>query len=161
LPLRKRAFGEFAGAGRARAEFERAREQQVQHHRAAVRVQFEHVLAGGRVRSGEEQYQRVIEEAAAGVAQAHSLIVLGAAVFPVSARAIARARGPETRTMPIAPAPDAVAIAAIVSVGWAICFREFACAMAARQVLALLSAFCRRCVMTHCCSSDSAPLTVQ
>ena len=82
LVVEKRAFGELAGLGQAQARqqglaraiglrrgFEAAREQQLQHHRAAMRLQFKHVFTGITVRAGEEQRQAMVNRLALGIAQ--------------------------------------------------------------------------------------------
>lgn len=46
LAVEKGASGEFAGFGQTRTEDKAAFEQQAQHHRSAVALEFEHVFAG-------------------------------------------------------------------------------------------------------------------
>src|SRR5690606_7936867 len=57
---------EFARLGQTRAEFDRAREQQVQHGRTAVRVQLQGVLAGERSGSPKEERKTGIDRLAVG-----------------------------------------------------------------------------------------------
>jgi hypothetical protein len=78
--VQKRAFAKFARlrqpqpgqAGLAVGalglrHFQAARQQQLQHHRPAVRLQFEHVFAGERMRCGEIQRQPLVQMLALGV----------------------------------------------------------------------------------------------
>jgi hypothetical protein len=63
---RGHAAGDGFGFG---AGFEAAREQQLQHHGAAMRLQLEHVFAGVGVRRGEEQRQALVDGRTLRVAQ--------------------------------------------------------------------------------------------
>ena len=76
LVIEKRALGELTGLGYAqarharpagggiclRAGFQAAREQQLQHHRTAMRLQLEHVFAGIGVRCREVQGQALVDD---------------------------------------------------------------------------------------------------
>ena len=77
-----------------------------------------------------------------------SVAVRAAGVLPVMVRAMRRASGPATLTMPIPPRPGAVAMAAIVS---------------GRVAGLLMDQFSRSIcrVMTHCCDIDSRLFTSQ
>ncbi len=111
------ALRELAGLRRSRTEFEHAAQQQVEHDRAAVPVQFEHVLAGERMRRREEQRQRRCRSARPSAPRrCEAPRRAAAARRPTETRRSIGTAGPETRTMPMPPRPAAVAIAAIVSV---------------------------------------------
>ena len=68
LVVQEGAAREFARLRQAQAGlgpgFEHAREQHAQHDRAAVTLQFQHVLAGVRVRSLEVQGQAFVDDGA-------------------------------------------------------------------------------------------------
>ena len=70
LVVEEGALGELARLGHAQARrgarFQAARQQQLQHHRPAVGLQFEHVLAGKRVRPREVDRQPLVDGAAVG-----------------------------------------------------------------------------------------------
>jgi hypothetical protein len=83
-----------------RAEFEAARQQQLQHHRAAVGLQFEHVLAGVGIRRGEEQGQAVVDRRALGVEE-------GAVVGQARGQGALRDRSRQRRQVAARDAHDA------------------------------------------------------
>jgi hypothetical protein len=81
LVVEEGALGELAGLGQAQAgqarlagvgalqrRLQAARQQQLQHHRAAVGLQFQHVFAGVAVRRGKVQRQPVVDGRAIGIA---------------------------------------------------------------------------------------------
>src|SRR5690606_19100587 len=70
-PVAERAFAELARPCQARAEFAAARQQPLQQHRAAMGLQFDHVLAGIAARRVETQRDAVVDGVAAGIAAAH------------------------------------------------------------------------------------------
>ena len=61
LAVEERAFAEFARARHARTERAAARDQLLQQHRAAVRLQLDHVLAGVAGGRGEIQRDAVVD----------------------------------------------------------------------------------------------------
>ena len=65
LVVEEGALRELAGQGAARAELQRARDEGLDHERAAVAVQLEHVLAGVGVRGREEEREPRIDRLAA------------------------------------------------------------------------------------------------
>ncbi len=67
LVVEKGAFREFTGTCGARAELQHACQQQVEHHRTAVGVQFQHMLAGEGGGRREIQHQPGIDQCAIGV----------------------------------------------------------------------------------------------
>ena len=67
LVVEKSAFGEFAGLGRARTQFEAARQQHLHHHRAAVALQLDDVFAGEARGRGEIKQQAVVNRQAVGI----------------------------------------------------------------------------------------------
>ncbi len=76
LVVEERPPCELAGLGGPRAEFEHALQQQLHHHRPAVALQLEHVLAGERRRAGEVEREALVDRLAGGVAE---LVQLGRA----------------------------------------------------------------------------------
>ena len=64
--VEKRAFGELARLGGARAQLKTARQQHLHHHRPAVPLQFDNVFAGKAGRRGEIQQQAVVDRRAVG-----------------------------------------------------------------------------------------------
>jgi len=68
-PMAEGALAELAGPGAAGAERHAAGEQQVEHDRAAVGVQFDHVFAGEGLRGVEAQDQALVDGAAVGGAE--------------------------------------------------------------------------------------------
>ncbi|MCY1434585.1 hypothetical protein D9M71_506490 [compost metagenome] len=64
LVVEEGAFAEFAGARLAGAELQAALQEHVHHHRAAVALQLQHVLAGEGVRAGEVQQQSLVDHLA-------------------------------------------------------------------------------------------------
>ena len=69
LAVEERAFAELARAGLAGTQRDAARHQLAQHDRAAVRLQFGHVLAGEAGGTGEIQRDPVIQQGAVGIAE--------------------------------------------------------------------------------------------
>ena len=57
----KCALRELAGLGQARAQLERAAQQQLQHHRRAVRGNLDQIFRGVGVGRGEEGDQRLVD----------------------------------------------------------------------------------------------------
>ena len=121
LVVEEGALGEFAGLGHPQADapapgLQAARQQQLQHHRPAMGLQFQHVLAGVGVGRREMDRQALVDGAAVGRAERQvgcfARFQRAAAERPATMAATER---PETRTMPTAPRPGAVAMAAI---GW-------------------------------------------
>jgi hypothetical protein len=83
---------------------EAARQQQLQHHRAAVGLQLEHVFAGVGVRRREVDRQAAVDGLAVGARKGSSVAWRGgarAADGAISGFEVA----PDTRTMPTAPTP--------------------------------------------------------
>ena len=116
LVIEEGALGELAGLCAARAEFEGALHQRLQHHGPAVALQLQHVLAGVGVRGREVQHEPGIERRAGRVEEAREG---GAARRRQLARRtvpICGTCGPEMRTMPMPPRPGGVAAATMVSV---------------------------------------------
>ncbi len=97
------------------AGFEAARQQQLQHHRPAVRLQLQHVFAGVGVRRGKVDRQALVDRAAAASRNGRKVAWRGTSGRPHSAAISAERSRPDTRTMPTAPRPGAVAIATIGS----------------------------------------------
>ena len=79
--VEKGAFAEFAGARQTRAQANHFAQQAIENHRPAMALQFEHVFAGERMRSGEKQRDTLIENSAR----------CGCSVFPKSYRSVRRA----------------------------------------------------------------------
>ena len=69
LAVEEGALAELAGPGRARAEFAAALDQPAQQHRAAMRLQLGHVLAGETVRARERQGDAVVDGLAGGIGE--------------------------------------------------------------------------------------------
>ena len=116
LAVEKGTFGEFAGSCQPRAKLADTTEQRIEQHRAAVSLQFQHVLAGvgGRIR--EVQQQAAIDQRTVRMAEsARSGRNAVCGGRPSSACAISGTAGPETRTTPTPAAPAALAMAAMVS----------------------------------------------
>ena len=53
LVVEECTLAEFAVSGQAHTQLDTTLQQHVQHHRAAMAVQFQHILAGERMRAGE------------------------------------------------------------------------------------------------------------
>jgi hypothetical protein len=70
--LRKARSAELARRGLARAQRDAARHQLAQQHRAAMRLQFDHVLAGEAGRRREMQGDAVVDRAAVGIDEAYA-----------------------------------------------------------------------------------------
>jgi hypothetical protein len=68
LAVEEGALRELAGLGRSRPgqQVEAARQQQLQHHRSAMRLQLQHMLAGVAVRGREVQRQAMVDGTAVG-----------------------------------------------------------------------------------------------
>ena len=106
LPLRNARCVNSPGSREPRAELDAAREQQPQHHRAAVPVQLEHVLAGVRARrreSGARCPGRAPRRARRGTRRASR--PRGASCRRTIPAMIARTPAPDTRTTPTPPRP--------------------------------------------------------
>ena len=117
LVVEEGALREFPGLRAACAELERAPDQRLHHHRAAVAVQLEHVLAGVGVRRGKEERKPRIERFRRSRPESGAKVAARAGgSSPSIAAAICGTFGPETRTMPIPPRPGGVAAATMVSV---------------------------------------------
>ncbi|ANY61086.1 hypothetical protein MA05_01965 [Comamonas aquatica] len=99
LVVEEGALGELTGLGQAQAGQDRgavgprrlrglqaARQQQLQHHGAAVGLQLQHVLAGVAVRAGEVQRQAMVDGRALGVLEGQ---VAGLARLQVLAQQVA------------------------------------------------------------------------
>ena len=122
LVVEEGALGEFAGlrpaAGRCAAPASRQRaSSSCSTHRAAVRLQLQHVFAGVRMRRREVDRQargRCGWPSAASEGQQRGLARLPARGRTAPAISGARSR-PEARTMPTAPRPGAVAMATMGS----------------------------------------------
>ena len=69
LVVEKGTLGKFTGTCGARAELQHAGQQQVEHHRTAVGVQLQHMLAGEGGGRGEIQRQPGIDQRAIGIAE--------------------------------------------------------------------------------------------
>ena len=65
--VQKGAFGKFTRFGNARAQFQTALQQHLQHDLAAVSLQFEHVFAGEAGGRGKIQQQPVVDDVALGI----------------------------------------------------------------------------------------------
>ena len=61
LVVEKCAAGKFTRLSRARAQLEAALEQHLHHHRTAVSLQLEHVLARVRMRRGEIKRDAIVD----------------------------------------------------------------------------------------------------
>ena len=111
------ALAEFARPRRPRAQRAGACDQLLQHHRAAVRLQFDHVFAGEAVavRGTTARCRRRSFRRRHAVKRTWCAC-RGRRRRPQMLSAIASERGPDSRTMPTPPAPGAVAMAAMVSV---------------------------------------------
>ena len=66
LVVEKGAFAEFTRPGQARTLFQGAAQQQVEDHRAAMALEFQHVFAGEGVGTGKEQRDAGVQHAAVG-----------------------------------------------------------------------------------------------
>ncbi len=64
LAVLEGAAREFSGLGKPRAKFETARKQQLQNNRAAVTLQFQYVVAGEGMGSGEIEGEAAVDTAA-------------------------------------------------------------------------------------------------
>src|SRR3546814_20023784 len=62
-------FRSRAGSRQPRAQLATTRQQRCQHHRAAVRLQFNHILAGIRMRRGKGEQQTVVDKLAVGISE--------------------------------------------------------------------------------------------
>ena len=75
--VEKRAKGEFARLGEARAALDRRRHDGAQHHRASMRAQFHDIVSRVRRRSGEIQRDSMIDRVTVGAAHAGRDIGIG------------------------------------------------------------------------------------
>ena len=125
-------------------------------------LQFEHVLAGERVRRREIQREAVIDGSPRRRENCASRARRGAGMPPSIARAIRGTSGPDTRTMPTAPRPGGLAIATMVSAEVTAykCTRPAGSARGAAsrpapQERCLPASACTTWLMRHCCTIDS------
>ncbi len=117
LVVEKRAFGELAGPGDAHVgQRQHALEQQIEDHRPAVALQFQHVFAGKGVRPREPQRDALIEGGAGSVAERQIVSVARLRQLAEQRLATSLALLPEMRRMPTPPRPGGVAWATMVSV---------------------------------------------
>ena len=117
LVVEEGALGELARLRAARAEFEGALHQCLEHHRAAVALQLEYVLAGIGVRGRKVQHEPGIERARPRASRKRVNVARRAGgSSPRRTVPICGAFGPEMRTMPMPPRPGGVAAATMVSV---------------------------------------------
>ncbi len=74
LVIQKSAVGKLTGLRQAQAKlftgFQAALQQHLQHHRAAMALQFQHVFAGIGMRCGEVERQALVDHAAVGIDEA-------------------------------------------------------------------------------------------
>lgn len=77
LVVEEGALAEFARPRLAGAQFKTTLHQQVEHHRATVALQFEHVFAGEGVRPGEIQRQAFIDHLSAAIEERAVVCVPG------------------------------------------------------------------------------------
>ena len=68
LVVKEGALAELARSRLPRAQGQAAVQQQIEHHRPAMPLQFQHILAGERMRAGEEQQDALVQHLALGVA---------------------------------------------------------------------------------------------
>ena len=95
----------FPVNGRLGHHLQATGQQQLQHHRAAVGLQLQHVFAGEGVRAGKVQGQSVVDGLACAVPE-RQVVGGGRRVRPSRAVTSGCNSRPDTRTMPTAPGPE-------------------------------------------------------